>query len=51
MKRRSFIKGSVLTGVLTGSALIGKASERDFAFKNSNPEFYELRVYTLKNET
>jgi hypothetical protein len=51
MKRRSFIKGSVLTGVLTGSALIGKASAEDFAFKNSNPEFYELRVYTLKNET
>ncbi|WP_147203232.1 NIPSNAP family protein [Segetibacter aerophilus] len=49
MKRRSFVKASMLTGSLTGlSAMVAKASEKDF-FAKSSPEFYELRVYTLKN--
>jgi hypothetical protein len=49
MKRRSFVKASMLTGSLTGLAsMVTKASENDF-FAKSSPEFYELRVYTLKN--
>ncbi|MCW3080787.1 NIPSNAP family protein [Segetibacter sp.] len=51
MKRRSFVKASMLTGSLTGlSAMVAKASEKDF-FAKTSPEFYELRVYTLKNAT
>lgn len=46
MKRRSFVKSSLLLGSL--SSLIPKASEA--AAKKSKVEFYELRVYTLKNE-
>jgi hypothetical protein len=49
MKRRSFVKASMLTGSLTGlSSLLAKASEKEF-FAKTSPEFYELRVYTLKN--
>ena len=41
-----------MTGSLTGlSAMAAKASETDFFAKGSAPEFYELRVYTLKNST
>lgn len=51
MKRRSFVKASMLTGSLTGlSSMIAKASENDFSVKTS-PQFYELRVYTLKDST
>jgi hypothetical protein len=47
MKRRSFVKASMLTGTLTGlSTLLTKAAENNFA--KTSPEFYELRVYTLK---
>jgi len=47
MKRRSFVKTSLVTTAL-GSVLphIGLATENN---KNSGREFYELRVYTLKN--
>lgn len=42
----------MLTGSLTSlSALAAKASEKDLFAKGSNPEFYELRVYSLKNST
>lgn len=41
----------MLTGSLTGlSSLVTKASEKDF-FAKTSPEFYELRVYTVKNAT
>jgi hypothetical protein len=41
----------MLTGSLTGLAsMMTSASGKDFA-KSSKPEFYELRVYTLKNAT
>lgn len=52
MKRRSFVKTSLLTGSL--SSLVPLVST---AFKNTDmqiqtsQEFYELRIYTLKNET
>ena len=52
MQRRSFLKASLITGSL--SSIIptaGSASEDPDGQKRSNPEFYELRVYTLKNET
>ncbi len=52
MKRRSFVKASILTGSL-GSILsmADLQSENLGEQKKSTPEFYELRVYTLKNET
>lgn len=41
----------MLTGSLTGlSSMVTKAAGTDSSAK-SNPEFYELRVYTLKNST
>ena len=41
----------MLTGSLTGlSSMVTKGAEKDF-FAKSSPEFYELRVYTLKNST
>lgn len=48
MKRRSFVKASLVTTVF-GSVLphIGAAAESD---KTAERQFYELRVYTLKNE-
>lgn len=52
MKRRLFVKTSLLTGSL--SSLIPLASPAaPFSGKQlqANQEFYELRVYTLKNET
>ena len=52
MKRRSFVKASLLTGSFGGLApLVGVASENSVEQKKSNPEFYELRTYSLKNET
>ena len=52
MKRRNFVKASLLTGTLTGILPQLSKAATDIAFqKNANPEFYELRVYTLKNET
>lgn len=41
----------MLSGSLTGlSTVIAKASENDY-FAKISPEFYELRVYTLKDST
>ena len=47
MKRRAFVKSSLLLGSLP--AVLPTASEPAGAKKNRQ-EFYELRVYTLKNE-
>lgn len=48
MKRRSFVKTSLLTTALGAvGSQISMAAEN---FKNTGREFYELRVYTLKNE-
>jgi NIPSNAP len=48
MKRRSFVKASVLTSLSAAIVpQIGKAAD---AFAKGGREFYELRVYTLKNE-
>jgi len=52
MKRRSFLKNSLITssvGSLIPLAGIGVINPE--ANKKSGQEFYELRVYTLKNET
>jgi len=46
MKRRSFVKSSILLGSL--GSLVPEISKA--APKKSRVEFYELRVYTLKNE-
>jgi len=53
MKRRLFVKASLITSsVAAGIApLISKASDKDDMEKKSGNEFYELRVYTLKNES
>lgn len=49
MKRRSFVKSSILTSSSLAAAVPLLASDQ----QNKNPmhEFYELRVYTLANET
>jgi len=48
MKRRSFVKASLLTGATAGlSAQITMASSS----KKSASQLYELRVYTLKDDT
>ena len=51
MKRRSFIKASLVTGSI-GSVLpaVGLSGTGPDEQKKSNREFYELRVYTLKSE-
>ena len=50
MKRRLFVKASLLTGSLAGTAsLLSKASGNSAKPKKASPEFYELRMYTLKN--
>lgn len=50
MKRRNFVKASLLTGSVAsiipqaGMATVNKGTQQ-----SANPEFYELRIYTLKN--
>jgi hypothetical protein len=52
MKRRSFVKTSLLTGSLASlGPLAGFATIDSPDLKKTSQEFYELRVYTLKNET
>jgi len=52
MKRRNFVKASLLTGTLTGILPQLSMAATDSTSQNKvNPEFYELRVYTFKNET
>src|ERR1700712_1302392 len=48
MKRRSFVKTSLITSV--AGAIIPKISMAEETFKAGGRQFYELRVYTLKNE-
>lgn len=51
MKRRLFVKASLVTGSLAAgiAPLVSKGSEKEDMEKKSGEEFYELRVYTLKN--
>lgn len=49
MKRRSFVKASLLTG--TAAAVLPQIGLTESARKKSNREFYELRVYTFTNAT
>jgi hypothetical protein len=50
MKRRSFARASMLTaGLAVVSSLVGRAAAKEYSRKGANAEFYELRVYTLKN--
>jgi len=52
MKRRNFVKASLFTGTLTGILPQLSMAATDITFqKKATPEFYELRVYTLKNAT
>lgn len=52
MKRRSFVKASLITGSLsTLDPFIRLASDTLPAQKKTAPEFYELRIYSLKNES
>lgn len=51
MKRRSFVKASLLTGCLASALPLVQAAKASVKQKASKPEFYELRVYSLKNET
>src|SRR6185312_1916504 len=48
MKRRSFVKTSLL--ITAAGAAVPKISMASQTFVATNLEFYELRVYTLKNE-
>ena len=48
MKRRSFVKASLLTTV--AGAVIPDISMGENNFETGSREFYELRVYTLKDE-
>lgn len=51
MKRRLFVKASLLTGSVSGiMPIVGMASANTDTQKPAAQEFYELRVYTLKNE-
>jgi hypothetical protein len=47
MKRRSFVKASVITAA--AGALSPKISMAEQKFKTGGRQFYELRVYTLKD--
>jgi hypothetical protein len=51
MKRRSFVKTSILTATISSLApAVGVALNVLNVQKKSPQEFYELRIYTLKNE-
>ena len=51
MKRRNFVKASLLTGTLTSILPQISLGATDISVqKKVSQEFYELRVYTLKNE-
>lgn len=49
MKRRLFVKTSLLTGSLASTASIFSKASNNAKPKKASPEFYELRVYTLKD--
>ena len=48
MKRRSFVKASLITGAL--GSVMPKLSMATDSLATKGSEFYELRTYTLKNE-
>lgn len=50
MKRRAFVKASLLTSCLAGTAPLASSMAAGNR-KNAKSEYYELRVYTLKNKT
>jgi hypothetical protein len=50
MNRRNFVKASMVTGAVAGVLpQAGMATVSHDFQQGANPEFYELRVYTLKN--
>lgn len=49
MKRRSFVKTSMLTGSLTGMSSLAALATENNAGSKDTAELYELRTYTLKN--
>lgn len=50
MKRRTFVKASLVTSSMTGLMQpFGQAVVAPNPQQNANPEYYELRTYTLKN--
>ncbi|MGZ5134728.1 MAG: NIPSNAP family protein [Flavitalea sp.] len=52
MKRRLFVKASLLTSSLSSlEPIMSLGSQDSEEQKKSDREFYELRVYSLKNET
>ena len=50
MKRRTFVKASLLSGCLTSTVPFLNPAMASPQQKAGKPEYYELRVYTLKNE-
>jgi hypothetical protein len=48
MKRRSFVKASLITGA--AGSILSKTAMASSMSKRSKTEFYELRVYTLQND-
>src|SRR4051794_8792935 len=52
MQRRSFVKSSILGGLLPATLLnTTEAKGADPTVAKANQEYYELRVYHLKDET
>ena len=51
MKRRLFVKASLLTSSLSSLEPIMSLGSQDSEEQKKSREFYELRVYSLKNET
>lgn len=49
MKRRSFVKASLLSGT-AAAVLSGETFAHSKTLMKGNSEFYELRIYSLKNE-
>ncbi|AUD03708.1 NIPSNAP family protein [Spirosoma pollinicola] len=50
MKRRQFVKASLITSSVAGVMNpLNQAAAASETQQNQNPEFYELRIYTLKN--
>jgi NIPSNAP len=51
MKRRSFVKASLLAGAATSIIQTTSMASPLFEPEKNETEYYELRVYSLKNET
>jgi hypothetical protein len=50
MKRRTFVKASLLSGCLSSTVPFLNPALAAVKQKATKPEYYELRVYTLKND-